>query len=454
MKYSRKHILATYYSLLSVFALALFAPRIQDGSTLGLLTSQQTVGIPSAIEGMYNTPEMTSQQYRIANRLRDRLFRRGHITPPLSLLKNAIAQRQAYFRSNVQMHITDSEGKNKEEIQLSINAHPLWLRPNFSLTNARFDLDLNAVTDHFQNMEIPGAYDPEDVILTKLEGDGDVIRVETSGVAKRGEKLDVDATVEAFVDALKTNESEVEIQLLNVSGRIQNNTEDNLGELALIASGKSNFAGSTYARSNNVRKALRSHVNNTLVPPGATFSFNNTLGGPVTESRGWSIAKVIFGGDQLKPAPGGGICQASTTVYRAIINAGFPVVERRAHSLYVSYYKKHGVGIDATIFPGSQDLVFLNDTEYPLLIQAYDDEYDAVVNIYGTPDGRSVELEGPFFSTNAPEDFTVFERGLLMNEVAWVQMVTFEDGTTKRNIILSRYKELPTYVKNEYALVE
>ncbi|KKW38159.1 MAG: VanW family protein [Candidatus Peribacteria bacterium GW2011_GWB1_54_5] len=166
------------------------------------------------------------------------------------------------------------------------------------------------------------------------------------------------------------------------------------------------------------------------------------------------MAQVIFEGDQLKPAPGGGICQASTTVYRAIVNAGFPVVERRAHSLYVSYYKKYGVGIDATIFPGTQDLTFLNDTEQPLLIQAYDDGYEAVVNFYGTPDGRTVELQGPYFSTNAPEGMLINDRQVMKNEIVWIQRVNYADGSVKENLILSRYKELPAYVRNEYAYLE
>jgi len=454
MKYTRKHILASYYSLLGVFALVLFAPRIQDGSTLRLLASQQTVGTPIAIAEMYNTPEMNSQQLRIANRLQNRLFRSGRITPPLTLLKNAVAQRQAYLRRHVSMHIKNSEGIDQGTIEVSLNAYPLWLMPNFSLTNARFDIDINAVTDHLLAMDTPGAYVPENITLLSIEKNEDVFRVQTSGSAKRGEQLDAPSSAEMLIDALKSGEDEISIQLQNVPGLVQNTTEEDLGELALLASGRSNFAGSTYARTKNVQNALRTHVNNTLVPPGTTFSFNSTLGGPVTESRGWSVAQVIFEGDQLRPAAGGGICQASTTVYRAIVNAGFPVVERRAHSLYVSYYKEYGVGIDATIFPGSQDLVFLNDTKFPLLIQAYDDGYEAVVNIYGTSDGRSVELKGPYFSTNAPEGFTVFERSLLQNEVAWVQVVTFPDGNTQKNIILSRYKALPLYVKNEFALVE
>ncbi|MDP7477109.1 MAG: VanW family protein, partial [Candidatus Peribacteraceae bacterium] len=162
------------------------------------------------------------------------------------------------------------------------------------------------------------------------------------------------------------------------------------------------------------------------------------------------MAKVIFNGGDLEFAPGGGICQASTTVYRAIVNAGFPVMERRAHSLYVSYYKKHGVGIDATIYPGSQDLVFLNDSDSPLIIQAYNDGTDATVNIYGSPDGRSVELNGPYFASTAPDGYLYKGRRIMETEIVWSQQVTYPDGSKKDYQIGSRYKTLPKSVAVEF----
>ena len=453
MRHTRQQYLTAYFSFLSVFALALFAPRIQDGSTLQLLSFRQNVGLASVITGMQEA-DSSSLQSRIANRIRHRLHRNGRATPPLSLIEEAVVQRQEYLRSHVTALIIDPHGKERGEVNISIHERPLWLKPYFSLTKAGYEIDQDAVTRYFEETELPGTYAPEDIALTATGENNGIIRAETTSVAKSGVQVDIVESTNTVIKALTSGEENVDIQLLDVYGSIANETEEDVGELTLIASGRSNFAGSTYARMQNVRKALRAHVNNVVVPPGETFSFNSTLGGPVTQSRGWYIAKVIFGGEELRPAAGGGICQASTTVYRAIVNAGFPVVERRAHSLYVSYYKKHGVGIDATIFPGSQDLTFLNDTEYPLLIQAYDDGYDAVVNIYGTPDGRTVELEGPYFSTNAPEDFLVHGRKLNGNEVAWKQQVSHLDGRMDENVILSRYKTLPTYVKNEYVYAE
>ena len=125
------------------------------------------------------------------------------------------------------------------------------------------------------------------------------------------------------------------------------------------------------------------------------------------------------------------------------MNAGFPIVKRKAHSLYVTYYKQYGVGIDATIYPGTQDLVFVNDTPGPLVIQAYSEGNDAFVNFYGTPDGRTVELNGPYFASNAPEGLTYNDRPVAKTEILWVQNVTYPDGETREYKISSRYKELP-----------
>ncbi|MBI1934628.1 VanW family protein [Candidatus Peregrinibacteria bacterium] len=236
--------------------------------------------------------------------------------------------------------------------------------------------------------------------------------------------------------------SAVSVPLEYEEGRMYLPQEEEQKHLVLLASGRSNYAGSHWGREKNIEKAVRAHLNNIFIPPGATFSFNAPLGGPVTQSRGWYEALGIFGnGDELRPTPGGGLCQTSTTVYRAILAGGFPVMERRSHSLYVGYYKKYGVGLDATIFPGSQDLVFANDTSSYLLMQATTEGKDVIVNIYGVPDGRQVALDGPYFQTTAPDDLLVNGRKLREKEIAWIQRIIRPSGEEQTNIIVSSYKK-------------
>lgn len=86
-------------------------------------------------------------------------------------------------------------------------------------------------------------------------------------------------------------------------------------------------------------------------------------------------------------------------------------------------------------------------------MQSYVDGDDAYVNIYGTPDGRTVSLDGPYFVENAPEGLQYEGRDLKYNEIAWVQTVTFPNGEQQENVIISRYNSIPRRVRNLYATV-
>src|SRR5581483_10285430 len=95
---------------------------------------------------------------------------------------------------------------------------------------------------------------------------------------------------------------------------------------------------------------------------------------------------------------GGGICQVSTTLFRAILSAGLPIVERHAHAYGVHYYEEDSEpGIDATVYTPTVDLKFKNDTGHYLLIQSTVDleQLRLTYNIYGTKDDRQVTLTTP-----------------------------------------------------------
>jgi len=395
--------------------------------------------------------------YRIAKRLHSRVLRQRGTSPSIHMLKDAIDERQRLFKRSVEVTLSTSENPEYDTWNVSLSRYPTWVVPNITYGSATFSVSPARIRGTLKQKEVEGIDYPQNAELLSVTGalvyKTGMTRAQTNGLAKSGHVFDDHATAATLAKLFSSTETGVTVQLESRAGAIVNKTGKNLGELQLLASGRSNFKGSDYNRIANVRKAIREHVNNIIVPPGETFSFNRTLDGPVEISNGWFMAKVIFNGDELRPSPGGGICQASTTAYRAILNAGFPVVDRRSHSLYVTYYEPYGVGIDATIFPGEQDLTFLNDTGNYLLIQAYDDGFEAVVNIYGTPDGRKVALEGPFFKGNAPEGFTYEERELYKNEIVWKQKVEYADGRTREDTIYSKYKYIPGSIQQKYATV-
>ena len=136
-----------------------------------------------------------------------------------------------------------------------------------------------------------------------------------------------------------------------------------------------------------------SRISGTLVAPGETFSFNNVVG-EVTEATGYSQAYVIKSGRTVLD-DGGGVCQTSTTLFRAVMEAGLPVVERRAHSYRVGYYEQNAkVGLDATVFSPTTDFKFVNDTPAHILVQSIVDSANRrlTIEIYGTSDGRKGQV--------------------------------------------------------------
>ncbi len=118
-------------------------------------------------------------------------------------------------------------------------------------------------------------------------------------------------------------------------------------------------------RNNNLGLAAGT-VNGTVLMPGDTFSLNDTLG-PRTAANGYVDGYVINGGVLVKE-PGGGISQSATTLFNAAIFAGLEDVEHKPHSLY---FDRYPAGREATVYYGSVDLRFRNDTEYPVYIQGF-----------------------------------------------------------------------------------
>ncbi len=160
----------------------------------------------------------------------------------------------------------------------------------------------------------------------------------------------------------------------------------------LIATGKSDFSHSIPGRIHNVNLAA-SKFNGVLIPKNSVFSFNDTIG-DISSLTGYQPAYIIKSGKTVL-GDGGGVCQVSTTLFRAALNAGLPIVERAAHAYRVGYYENDSQpGFDATVFAPSPDLKIKNDTPASILIQT---EIDADRNLlyfrfYGKKDGRKVEI--------------------------------------------------------------
>jgi vancomycin resistance protein YoaR len=231
--------------------------------------------------------------------------------------------------------------------------------------------------------------------------------------AKTGRTLNVEASIEAINEALGRGEHTIPLQIVETQPAVTDSaTAEQLGITQLVGAQTTYFYGSSAARIQNIQAAA-ARFHGVLVAPGETFSMGQTLG-DISLENGFAEALIIYGGRTIKGV-GGGVCQVSTTLFRAVFFAGFPVVERYSHAYRVSYYEQTAsggvdpnlAGLDATVYFPLVDFKFTNDTPYWLLMETYVNPaaHTLTWKLYSTSDGRSVTYEttGPQNLVPAPK---------------------------------------------------
>lgn len=288
-------------------------------------------------------------------------------------------------------------------------------------------LDANALRDSLNDLKVLVDRNPQDARFLFNEGTG---QIEPISASATGRVMDVEASIAAINGALQRGEHSVNLVVSEQQPAVTDQaTGAELGIVQLVASQTTYFYGSSEARIQNIVTAAAEY-NGLLVAPGETFSMGSVLG-DVSLENGYAEALIIYGGRTIKGV-GGGVCQVSTTLFRTVFFAGFPVVERYSHAYRVSYYEmdRSGsvdtsfAGLDATVYFPLVDFKFRNDTPYWLLMETDVNVAARTITwkIYSTSDGRSVtwETTGPQNVVPAPE--TVFEENpeLKTNELKQV----------------------------------
>jgi vancomycin resistance protein YoaR len=256
-----------------------------------------------------------------------------------------------------------------------------------------------------------------------------------------GKELNKKEFVKRFKEAFFGAQKLVQLPMNTVSGP---GDKEKYGILSLLGEGLSTYKGSGAGRIHNLTLAA-DRTNGVLVAPGAIYSMNNSVG-DVSAKTGYDIAYIIQEGRTVLGS-GGGVCQTSTTLFRAILDAGLPIVVRYPHAYRVSYYEQNmPVGFDASVFQPTWDFQFKNDTPNYVLVQtSYNlNESSLTFKIFGTPDGRTVEISEPVVTNQSPpppalyQDDPTLLKGVTkqVDFPAWGASVRFTRTVKKNNTVL------------------
>lgn len=369
----------------------------------------------------------------------------AHLTPLLA---------QAQTSAAITFSLTDDYGNTYD---LPLSDHMDWLIPGSTNT---FGLQQEKFITTVQTELAPDVEeDPAAVTITQND-DGTYT---FEGSARFGQKIDTLALQDTLETTLQTVLTTPDTELAPLPIPVtrtmpQVTVPDSLKALGvtdLVGVGYSDFSGSPSGRVHNINEGIN-QFNGVLIQKDAEFSFMDQLS-PVDAEHGF-LPELVIKGDETIPEYGGGMCQVSSTMFRAALYSGLPITARTNHSYAVSYYARpFGYGLDATVYDPKPDFKFLNDTPGALLVQSYTEGDSAYYVFYGTNDGRRVTMDGPraydyrnpptavttAVTTLAPGQRVLKEHGHRGFQVDWTRTITKADGTTISETIHSDYEARP-----------
>ena len=281
-------------------------------------------------------------------------------------------------------------------------------------------------------------------------------RVEEFRPGKDGLQLDQDkllAQINQNFNRLQHESVTLEAPVVKTTPQITTESVNSMGIKEQLGLGDSTYHHSIANRIFNIGLTA-SKINGVVIPPGATFSFNDTVG-DISAATGYKSAYVIKEGRTVL-GDGGGVCQVSTTLFRAALAAGLPIVERKAHAYRVGYYEQNSpAGIDATVYGPTVDLKFKNNTPAYLLIQTENDPQteELKISIYGSDDGRKVAISTPVIWGQSPPPPPLYQddSGLAPGETkqvdwaAWGAKTRFDYKVTRGDEVLEERTFYSTY---------
>lgn len=253
------------------------------------------------------------------------------------------------------------------------------------------------------------------------------------------------------------DQTEIVIPMVTKEPSVAIASTNDLGIVELLGTGISKFPGSPKNRRANIKHGVEK-LNGILIPAGEVFSLVDALK-PITAEDGF-LPEHVIKGDEIKTEIGGGLCQIGSTLFRTAMNTGLEIVERRNHSLVVSYYNdltNGNPGTDATIYDPAPDLKIRNNTpKYILLETIYDDKNSQLIfNFYGTSDGRDGHYTPPEVLSWTPHGPTIYketpdlplgnescEIGYSGATTTFDYIIDYADGTNAIQPFFSSYRSM------------
>lgn len=316
----------------------------------------------------------------------------------------------------------------------------LELSPFFKWENELLEKTLNNLSEDID-------FSPQNALFEFQNG-----RVTAFRVSKRGKKLNTQKTLASLEqklsllvkDASFSASLTIPLEVEMVEPKVTTAQANDLGIEASLGRGVSYFGGSSKERVHNI--ALSSSVlHGRLLAPGETLSLNGVLG-DISPTTGYQTSYIIKEGKTVL-GDGGGVCQTSTTLFRAALNSGLQIIERHPHSYRVSYYERGGFspGLDATVFD-PVDLKFENNTPAHVLIQTNLNYSNASLTFefYGKRNDRQVNISKVkiWDQQPPPEDKYIDDPTLPKGEIkqidwkAWGAKTSFNYKVTRGGEVL------------------
>ena len=318
-------------------------------------------------------------------------------------------------------------GKDKnflERYKLINSNYETVINPEFTFNKTVEEVFLNGIIEenNVDKKEATIVIENENIIITN---DVTGVKVDYKDLKERLEeaingKLEDEKVIDILV--LKEEAKVKQSDLVKVNGR--------------LSEYKSYFYNNQDGRITNMKIASQT-LDGIVLMPGEIFSYNELIG-ETTPEKGYALANT-YADNKIVPDYGGGICQVSTALYRAVMRANIRSVERTNHSMIVSYSEP---SLDATVANGYIDYKFKNTYNSPIYIKAYVLSDNVTINIYGNINekgNRTYELVSEIhntykFDTEYEEDDTikVGEESLVRNGMNGYEsssyLITYENG--------------------------